>query len=97
MLSRRFLLAVRREGERMATTKRKRRTERSGRITPEALAAYRAGKAKALHRALHLPPWQVSPLRASGPCPWPPSTAGGMTWADSVRLRAELEAASEHD
>lgn len=77
----------------MATTKRKRRTERSGRITPEAIAAFRAGDARALHRALRLPVFQVSPLYAVGKCPWPAGSGGGMTWADSVALRAELEAA----
>lgn len=77
----------------MSTTKRRRRTERSGRITPEAIRAYRAKDVKALHRLLKLPPHQVSPLYAEGECPWPAWTGGGETWADSVALRAELEAA----
>lgn len=75
----------------MATVRRKKRGAHTGRVTPAAVAAYRAGDWLALHTELRLPPWQVSPLDAVGPCPWPASMAGARTWADSVALRAELE------
>jgi len=76
----------------MSTIKRKPRLQRAGRITPEAVAAYQHGDKIALHAALRLPPWQLSPLDAVGACPYPPRAAGATTWPDSVSLRAELEA-----
>lgn len=76
----------------MATIRRRRHTEMPGRITAEAVAAFRAGDSLALSRALRLPPWQASPLSAIGECPWPCSTAGGRAWADSIALRKQLEA-----
>jgi len=60
-------------------------------ITPEAVAAYRAGDHLALHRALGLKPWQVSPLGAFGACPWHPGTGGGNSWPKAVELRSQLE------
>ncbi len=62
-------------------------------ITGEAEAAYRASDHAALHRALGLKPWEVSPLDAEGDAPWSPGSAGAKTWDKVVRLRAELEAA----
>jgi len=73
--------------------KRRPRNIARSRITPAALAAYRAGDVPALHRALNLPPWQVSPLEVSGACPWPAGTGGAETWAESERLRKELQCA----
>ncbi len=70
----------------MSTTRRMRRTERFGRITDAAVAAFKAGDVMELHRELRLPPWQVSPLRAQGECPWPENSAAALTWADSVAL-----------
>lgn len=78
----------------MATTRRIKRTERFGRITDAAVTAFKAGNVMELHRELRLPPWQVSPLRAQGKCPWPENSAAALTWADSVALRAVL---SGHD
>lgn len=77
----------------MGTIKRRPRLQHSGRITPEAVAAYQDGDKIALHAALRLPPWQLSPLDAVGACPYPHGAAGAMTWPDSVSLRVELEAA----
>lgn len=74
--------------------KRQNRNIARSRITPAAVEAYRAGNRLELHRALNLPPWQASPLDAVGACPWPPSSAGGRTWADSVRLREGLQCAA---
>jgi hypothetical protein len=73
-------------------TKRMRvnRTQRT-RITPEAVAAYRAGDKGELHRLLRLPPWQASPLDAEGECPFPRTSSGHLTWQDSVDLREALE------
>lgn len=77
----------------MGTRYRTRRQDPGPRITPEAVAAYRAGDELALHRALRLRPWQASPIGAVGPCPWPPGTGGHESWALAVELRAELERA----
>lgn len=77
----------------MTTLHRRKRTEQAGRITQAAVEAFRAGDELALHRALRLPPWQISPLQVDRDCPWPAGTGGAMTWPDSVALRAELEAA----
>ena len=74
--------------------KRKPRIPNRTRITPAAVEAYRAGNRLELHRALNLPPWQPSPLDAVGACPWPPSTAGGRTWAKALELREELQCAA---
>ncbi len=73
-------------------TKRMRvnRTQRT-RITPDAVAAYRAGDETELDRLLRIPPWQVSPLEAEGACPYSRNAAGHGTWADSVDLREALE------
>lgn len=74
----------------MANVRRRARTQQTGRITADAVAAFIAGDRMELSRALRLPPWQISPLDVAGPCPYPPTTAGGSTWPDSVKLRAEL-------
>ena len=76
----------------MTTIKRKRHTQQVGRITDEAIEAFRSGDELALHRALRLPPWQISPLAAVGECPWPATCGGATSWPDSVALREELEA-----
>lgn len=75
----------------MGTVRRRKHWEQSGRITEKAIAAFRSGNRKALHRALRLPPWQVSPLDADSASPYPGSAAGGSTWADSAALREQLE------
>ncbi len=77
----------------MTTPRRRKHTQQAGRITPDAIAAFRAGDAIALARALRLPPWHASPLEAVGACPWPCTTGGAATWADAIELRAQLEAA----
>lgn len=77
----------------MATLRRRKHTQQSGRVTAEAVDAFDAGDRERLHRELRLPPWQASPLEAEGDCPWSPGSAGGFTWADSVALRAALVAA----
>jgi hypothetical protein len=65
-------------------------------ITPEARAAFRDGRAADLHRLLHLGPWMPSPLDAV--TPEPPSWARGdgtawtAAWPDMHELRRELEA-----
>jgi hypothetical protein len=60
------------------------------RITPDAVAAFRARDRNALYRALDLKPWQANPLDAVGACPWPPGTAGHASWAEALALRAEI-------
>ena len=76
-------------------TKRRTAKSREHRITPEALAAFKAGDSIRLHRALGLRPWQPSPLEAdTGPVPWPPGSSGAVSWALACDLRAKLEAAA---
>lgn len=74
----------------MAMVRRRKREARTGQVTPEAVAAFRAGDWLALHRALRLPPWQPSPLDAHGECPWPPGSAGEGSWGPSLALREVL-------
>jgi hypothetical protein len=65
------------------------------RISPKAVAAFKAKDEVELHRALGLKPWEASPLDA-GPrasCPWPSGTGGFVTWGQAQALRAALEAA----
>ena len=71
-------------------TKRQRVTRSlAARITPEAIAAWRAGRWGELQRALRLPPWHASPLDAVGDQP-AGNAAGATTWGEAARLRAEL-------
>ena len=74
----------------MGMVRRRKHEERSGRITTGAQAAFEAGDWLRLHRELRLPPWQASPLDAMGECPWPATTAAGVTWAASAGLRKAL-------
>jgi hypothetical protein len=75
---------------------------KENRITPEAVAAYRAGDYHALHRALGLKPWEASPLPSSvtllgvedGPAP-SGNTAWAASWAKAQELRRELERAAK--
>lgn len=78
----------------MGTLHRRKRSEQTGRITADAIEAYRAGDVMALQRALRLPPWHVSPLRAVGTCPSPAGDASSETWPAAVALREQLEAAA---
>ena len=81
----------------------RRRVERTtrGRITAEAVEAFRAGDFHALHNALNLPPWHPSPLPESvetlGVTPDHPPRADGTCWAEAwpqaVALQRELMAA----
>ncbi len=60
-------------------------------ITPEAVAAFKAGDWLALHAALRLHPWECNPLDANaGPSPWPPGCAGSISWPEAQRLRREI-------
>jgi hypothetical protein len=70
----------------------KRRTgkSRDHRLTPSAIEAWKAGDAAALHRALGLKPWMISPLRVEGECPYLPGTAGAVTWPAMQELRTQL-------
>lgn len=74
-------------------SKRRTAKARDIRITPAALAAWEAGDERALHRALGLRPWEVSPLHAEGECPWPIGTGAASTWPRMVELRAALQEA----
>lgn len=70
-------------------TKRRTAKSREHRITPEALAAFKAGDSIRLHRALGLRPWQPSPLEAdTGPVPWPPRpVSASIRLSRTSRLR----------
>lgn len=68
---------------------------RAHRITPEAIAAFRSGDQRAMHRALGLRPWQPSPLEADEDAPpsWSPvGAAWNAAWPLVRGLRLELEA-----
>lgn len=69
-------------------TKRRAAKGRTHRITRDALAAFQAGDAIALHRALGLRPWQPSPLDAV--TPEPPLDIRGGPWAESWPLAFDL-------
>ena len=74
-------------------TKRRVDKARRHRISPEAIACYQAGDCRALHRALNLRPWEVSPLRVDqGQAPGGP-TAWAASWPQAQELQRELEAA----
>jgi hypothetical protein len=60
-------------------------------ITPAAIAAYQAGNEMALHAALGLRPWEISPLSCDGLCPYSPGTAGAETWPQAQALRGDIE------
>jgi hypothetical protein len=72
------------------------------RLTDEVLRAYQAADYFALHRALQLPPWHLSPLPLSrdplGVDPDDPPdpddvTLGAQSWADAVAWQEAIEAA----
>jgi len=58
-------------------------------VTPQAVAAFKAGDWRALHQELRLP-WLPSLLDLAGDCPWPPGSAGEATWEPSVALHEVL-------
>jgi len=82
--------------------KRRLNKRRQHRITPEAIEAFLAKDVWALHRALGLAPWEMSPLLQSehpyGIPKKPPSsqsTCFDQSYEQAVKLRAALIAASE--
>lgn len=77
--------------------KRRLHKARPHRITPEAIAAFEIGDHAALHAALGLKPWQVSPLEVGPdePSPWPVGSAGAGLWPLAQELRQKLEATSK--
>ena len=80
-------------GDELMPTKRRVDKARRHRISPEAIAGYRPEDCNALHRALSLRPWEVSPLRVDqGPAPGGP-TAWAASWPQAQELQRELEAA----
>ena len=76
-------------------TKRRITKGRKHRITPEAMAAFRAGDWMGLHRALDLRPWQPSPLDVDKPDP--PSYAKSGLWADAWPVAFDLRLKLECD
>lgn len=75
--------------------KARRAKSRAHAITPAAVQAFIADDYFALHQALGLKPWNVSPLhvREDSVCVHPPGTGYADSWDLVLRLRAELEAA----
>lgn len=65
---------------------------RPHRITPDAIAAFKAGDVSALHLALKLGPWVPSPLdvEPDEPSPYPAGTGGAEYWPLAQELRREL-------
>lgn len=73
---------------------------KAGRITPEAVAAYKAGDCMGLHRALGLRPWNLSPLPASisplgvdqgAPPEWMTDEGQRADWREAQELQRALE------
>ena len=82
----------------MATkrTPLKRKTYR--RVTPAAVAAFKAGDNAALREALNLMPWEFpSPLTKAERSALPPGTFGAKWWPECVALRDELEKAANDE
>ena len=78
----------------MPTNRRRRTRSTKQRITPEAIAAYKADDYGRLHDALGLKPWEFSPLWARGENP--PEGEGehrAKLWLDAKAWRDELERA----
>ncbi|MGX5839759.1 hypothetical protein ACWGTI_03430 [Mesorhizobium sp. ArgA1] len=76
----------------------KRRTSKAKRyrITPEAIAYFKAGDEIMLDRALGIRPWEPSPLFVNGPTPpdWArPTDSWSVHWDEIWELRQQLEAA----
>ena len=66
------------------------------RVTPEVLAAFRAGDHEALAVALRLKPWEINPLDIADdePCPYQHSI-GATSWEQALELRRELKAETQ--
>ncbi len=75
----------------MPTKRLKRMRPLAAKITPAAVAAYKAGDRGDLHDQLRLKPWQASPLDVEGPCPYSPPYVIAATWPHIQALRAALE------
>ena len=86
----------------MPTMRRRTIRTTKGRITAEAVSAFKARDFHGLHRALLLAPWSPSPLPESveplGVDPDNPPRADGTAWAEAwpkvVELQRELMAAA---
>lgn len=72
----------------MPTKRTHRARNQKQRITPEAVAAFRAGDYGRLHNALGLKPWEESPLWVGDKCP---DYVRPDDWQNAKRLRDELE------
>lgn len=70
------------------------RAQRS-RVTPAAVQAFIAEDDDALRELLGLKPWEISPLKAVGQCPFASSSMGARSWPRAQMLREQLEAAAE--
>jgi hypothetical protein len=68
---------------------------KSHRITPEAVAAFKAGDDTTLRLFLGIRPWQASPLDAIGPAPAWATGDYADSWAVARELRAQFLKASE--
>jgi hypothetical protein len=74
--------------------KRTKAKDRRLRITPEVVAAYRAGDEVLLDGLLGLKPWEASPIginSADQPSPWPPGAGGASSWPQAIELWKQLE------
>jgi hypothetical protein len=80
--------------------KRRKAKAKAYAITPEVIAAFEAGDYSALHCALHLKPWEASPLPLSvtalgvnqgPPPPW--ANLHTHSWLKAQKLQREILAA----
>ena len=75
----------------MPTTRKRKTRKLATRITPAAVAAFKAGDDRALYEAIGQRPWEPSPLDVDdGP---PPRPHQAEVWAKAQELRSALEAA----
>jgi hypothetical protein len=59
------------------------------------MSAFGVKQTLKIYGVLHLKPWQTNPLDAVDECPYPPGTAGALSWPLALALREELEKASQ--
>ncbi len=72
--------------------KRRKSKMRTHQLTPEVFAAFDAGDANALRRALKLPHWHASPLDPdiAGPALYAHETCWAMSRPDALEIRQEI-------
>jgi len=55
-----------------------------------------AARIKRERRELNLRPWQFAPSEVDGKSPYPANSAGGISWAEAIQMRAEIMRRDPH-